>query len=294
MNKYSFNEAVNISGLSDQTKFRLHEIIKIEDYFNSEIQKRKIMSKKLSKYIAAFGYFDKALVILSATSGGVSIISIASVIGAPAGIASASFTQVFSLATGIIKKLLQITRNKKKKHNKIVVLAKSKLNSIETLMSQALIDLEYKTVVDEKEKYEKMNENIRIIKSSDELGERNSVLSYQIDLHFPKHKLAMEVDEKRPTDRDKKKNRKTMVIQKELGCKFIRINPDAENYIFVEIVKIQNHIFKLTKKLTKKSTKTSLIDKISKRLLELEFRSMCLKLSSKKYCHQYKICKLIV
>ena len=99
------------------------------------------MSKKLSKYITAFGCVDKALVILSATSGGVSIISFASVIGVPAGIASASFTLVFSLTTGIIKKVLKITRNKKKKHNKIVMLAKSKLNSIETLISQALIDL---------------------------------------------------------------------------------------------------------------------------------------------------------
>ena len=74
--------------------------------------------------------------------GRISIISFASVIGAPAGIASASFSLVISLTTGNIKKQLKITGNKKKKHNKIVMLAKSKLNSIETLVSQALIDLE--------------------------------------------------------------------------------------------------------------------------------------------------------
>ena len=62
--------------------------------------------------------------------------------GAPVGIASASFTLIFSLTTGIVKKLLNITRNKKKKHDKILMLAKSKLNSIETLVSQALIDME--------------------------------------------------------------------------------------------------------------------------------------------------------
>ena len=56
--------------LNDQTKFRLNEINKIKDYFNSEIQVRKAMSKKLSKYIAAFDYIDKALIVLSATSGG--------------------------------------------------------------------------------------------------------------------------------------------------------------------------------------------------------------------------------
>ena len=157
MNKGSSIEAVNASSLSDQTKFRLNKIIKIENYFNSEIQERKIMSKKLSKYIAAFDYICKTLIVSFATSGGVSIISFASVTGVAeiAGIASATFTLVFSLTTGIVKKLLQIIRNKKKKHNKSTMLRKSKLNSIETLISQALIDFEirhkeFKTIVNEK------------------------------------------------------------------------------------------------------------------------------------------------
>ena len=72
------------------------------------------MSKKLSKYVAVFDYFDKTLIVLSATSGGVSIISFASIIGVPAKIASANFTLVFSLTTRIINKLLEITRNKEK------------------------------------------------------------------------------------------------------------------------------------------------------------------------------------
>ena len=65
-----------------------------------------------------------------------------SVVGAPVGIAGASFTLILSLTTGITKKLLSITRNKKKKHDKILMLTKSKLNSIATLVSQALIDME--------------------------------------------------------------------------------------------------------------------------------------------------------
>ena len=101
--------------LNDQTKFRLNEINKIKDYFNSEIQERKITSKKLNKYIAAFDYIDKTLIVLSATSGGISIISFTSVIGIPAAIASASFTVVFSLTTGIIKELLKIIKKKMKK-----------------------------------------------------------------------------------------------------------------------------------------------------------------------------------
>ena len=104
--------------------------------------KEKKCSKELSKHVSAFDYIDKVLIVLSAGSGGVCIISSVSVVGAPVGIAGASFTLIFSLTTGIIKKLLSITRNKKKKHDKILMLAKSKLNSIETLVSQALIDME--------------------------------------------------------------------------------------------------------------------------------------------------------
>ena len=126
--------------LSDQTKFRLNEINKIKNYFISEIQERKTISKKLSKYINTFDYTDKVLIVLCTTSEGISIISFTSTIGIPAGITSASFTLVFSLTTGIIKKLLKETRKKKKKHSKIIMLAKSKLNNIETLMSLALID----------------------------------------------------------------------------------------------------------------------------------------------------------
>ena len=62
--------------------------------------------------------------------------------GVPVGIANASFTLILSLTTGIVKILLSITRNKKKNHDNIFILAKSKLNSIETLISQALIDME--------------------------------------------------------------------------------------------------------------------------------------------------------
>ena len=133
------------------------------------------MSKILSKDIAAFHYFEKTLIVLSATSGGISIISFRSVNGVPVRIARASFSLVFSLTTGIIKKLLEITRNN---IMKFFLLAKSKLISIETLISQALIDLEisheeFKIIANEKEKHEKMKENIRMIKSSHELSENN-------------------------------------------------------------------------------------------------------------------------
>ena len=125
--------------LSEQTKFRVSEIIEIANYFHQEINQRKSCSKNLSKYVTAFDYIDKILIVLSATSSGVCIMSSASVVGAPAGIASTSFTLIFSL-TRIIKKLLSIRRNKKKKHDKILILAKSKLNSIPTLVFLPSID----------------------------------------------------------------------------------------------------------------------------------------------------------
>ena len=111
MNKSNSLE-IDKTNLTEQTKFRLDEISKIENYFHEEINQRKSCSKKLSKYVAAFDYIDKILIALSATSGGVSIISFTSVVGASVGIASASFILIFSLTTGIVKKLLSITRSK--------------------------------------------------------------------------------------------------------------------------------------------------------------------------------------
>ena len=98
---------IDKTNLIDQSKFRLNEISKIEKYFNSKINQRKPCSKKLSKHVAAFEYIDKILIVLLATSGEVSLISFTTVIEAPAGIASASFTLIFSLTTGIIKKTIE-------------------------------------------------------------------------------------------------------------------------------------------------------------------------------------------
>ena len=130
MNESNSTEAIEKTILSEQTKFRLSEIIGIENYFYQEINQRKSCSKKLNKYVTAFDYIEKNLIVLSAASSGVSIMSFTSIVGAPAGIASASLTLIFSLTRGIVKRLLNITRNKKKKHDKILMLAKSKLNSI--------------------------------------------------------------------------------------------------------------------------------------------------------------------
>ena len=104
----------------------------METIFNNQ---RKTCSKKLNICVTAFDYINKVLIVLSATTSGVSIISFTSIVRATVGIARASFTLIFFLTTGIVKKLLNITRNKEKKHDKILMLAKSKRDSIETLIS---------------------------------------------------------------------------------------------------------------------------------------------------------------
>ena len=161
--------------LSDQTKFRLDERKKSEAYSNSEINERKLYRKKLNKDVTTLNYINKILIVLNATTGGVCVISHANVVGAPIGIASTGFTIVFASATGVTKKLLKTTKNKKKKHDEIFMLAKRRLSSIESLVSWALIDMEinqeeFIAILKEKDKYEKIEENVKNV--SEKLEEK--------------------------------------------------------------------------------------------------------------------------
>ena len=164
------NRANEMSELKDLTKFRLDEINKIKDYLNAEIKERKDIIKKISKYIVAFDYADKLFITLSASFGTLSIASHATVVGIPVGIVGASLPLIFTVTTGVIKKLLNITTKKKNQHNKIIALARSKLNIIENLISQALIGFEitneeFSKIIYEKNNYEQIIDNIRSIKS---------------------------------------------------------------------------------------------------------------------------------
>ena len=68
--------------LSNDQHFRLNKITEIKDFFIAEIKERELMSKRLSKYIASFDYFDKSsLIVLSVAIGSISIASFATVIG---------------------------------------------------------------------------------------------------------------------------------------------------------------------------------------------------------------------
>ena len=168
-------KANEISELKDLTKCRLNEINKIKEYFNAEIKERKDIIRKVSKYIVAFDYADKVFITLSASFGTLSIASYATVVGIPAGIGGASLTLIFTVTTGGVKTLLNITRKKKKKHNKIIALARSKLNIIENLISQALIDFEitheeFSKIIYEKNNYEQIIDNIKSVKSINDLN----------------------------------------------------------------------------------------------------------------------------
>ena len=111
--------------------------------------------------------------MISVTSGGISISSFATAIGAPIGITSASLSIAFSLRIGLVKKLLKATRNKKKKHNKIVMLARSKLNGIDGKISEALINNQishenFITIINEENNYRELKESIRMMKGQED------------------------------------------------------------------------------------------------------------------------------
>ena len=112
---------------------------------------------------------------MSASFGTLSIASYASVVGTPAGVAGSSLTLVFTIGTGIGKSLLKVTKKRKKKHNKIIALAKNKLNTIDILLSSALNDSkisheEFTNIITETNIYENIKENIKelTIESSEE------------------------------------------------------------------------------------------------------------------------------
>ena len=156
----------NVIELINVNKYRLDEINKIKDNFNNEIKERKDIIKKLNKYLVSFDYLNKIFIALSASFGTLSIVSYASVIGAPVGIAGSSLTLIFTIGMGISKSLLTVTKKRRKKHNKIIALAKNKLNTIDTLLSSALNDSEisheeFTNIINEANIYENIKENIK-------------------------------------------------------------------------------------------------------------------------------------
>ena len=146
------NEASNLNN----QQFRLNKINEIKNYFIAEIKERELMSKKLSKYIAFCDYSDGLLVVLSATTGSISVAAFATVIGTPIGITSSGFSLAFSLSIGLVN-----------------LVARSKLNSIESKISEALINNQvshedFLTIINEGKNYRELKESIRMMKVQDD------------------------------------------------------------------------------------------------------------------------------
>ena len=146
------------ANISNEQQLRLNKINEIKDYLLAEIREREVIKKNLSKYIASFEFFSKSLIFLSVVTSSISIASFATVTGAPAGILGAICGLTFLNTSGLVKRLLKTTRNKKKKHNKTVMLARSKLNSTEGKISKALIDNEishedFESILNKEKKY---------------------------------------------------------------------------------------------------------------------------------------------
>ena len=184
--KHDFHETANMypnlnENISNEQQFRLNKVNEIKDYFLAEIREGELISKNISKYIASLDYFDKSLNDLSILAGSISIASFATVIGPPAGIIWASCGLTFSITSGFVKKFLKIIRNKIKKHNEIIVLARSKLNSIESKISKALMDNEishegFETIINKEKKYGELKESIRIMNSHRSDAEKVSLI----------------------------------------------------------------------------------------------------------------------
>ena len=136
------------------------------------------MRKTLSKY--TFEYLDQSLIIFSVATRRISIASFSTAIGAPVGIMSAICSLAFSITIGCVKTLLKTIRDQKKKRNKIVMWARSKLNSIEGKISEAFINNEishegFMTILNEEIKYRELKKSITMMNS-----QRSDVEKYSL------------------------------------------------------------------------------------------------------------------
>ena len=157
------------ANVSNDQQFRLNKINEIKNHFITDNKERKLMKKRHSKDIASFDYFDKSLIVLLVATGIIFMASFTTVIGAPVGIMSASCSLKFSVTTGFLKKILKTIRNKNKKHNKVVMLFRSKLNSMESKISAALINnaISHEDFMtwrlNEEKKYRELKKSIRMM-----------------------------------------------------------------------------------------------------------------------------------
>ena len=121
-------------------EFRLEKIDEIRNYLIEGINRNELMSKKHKKVCRVLNYIDRTFIAISAFTGFVSISAFASLVGIPIGFTSSAIGLKICVITAGIKKYKSIIQKKRKKHDKIILLAKSQLYKIEVFISKALID----------------------------------------------------------------------------------------------------------------------------------------------------------
>ena len=133
----TFPETIN---LEVQSNYRLSEISKIKDYFNEEIKYQQSLTNKLSKYLTILDILSKILTVFLTVFSSTNIFAHVKKKKKLLGLITSILSLLFSLSFGIIMKLKQETKLRKKKHNKLLYLAKNKLYCIEMLISNSIKD----------------------------------------------------------------------------------------------------------------------------------------------------------
>ena len=152
--------------LEDQSNYWLNEISKTKDCFNEEMQYQQFLSNKLSKYLTIFDYSNKILTVVLTVFSGTNIFS--NVKNKQLlGLNTSVFSLLFSLSFGIIIKLQQETKLRKKKHNQLLYLAKSKLDCIGLLISNSIKDGiishdEFLEILKEKKEYDSLKNEYKV------------------------------------------------------------------------------------------------------------------------------------
>ena len=145
--------------LEDQTNYRLIEIGKNKDYFNSEIQYQQSLTNKLGKYLTILDYINKILTVFLTVFSGTNIFTHVKTNKQLLGLISSVFSLIGSLFYGVVIKLKEEAKLRKKKHNKMLYLCKNKLDCVEMLISNSIKDRiidhdEFLEILKEKKQYD--------------------------------------------------------------------------------------------------------------------------------------------
>ena len=165
MNELKRRRNLETISLNEQTNYRLMEIGKIKDHLDQEIKYQQLLTSQLSKYLTGFDYAEKILTVFLTAFSGANIFAHVTGEKQLPGLISSVFSLLFCLCSGVVKKLQQETKTKKKKHKKIWYLAKNKLDCVEMLVSKSVMDgiidhNEFLAIMKEKKDYDSQNNEV--------------------------------------------------------------------------------------------------------------------------------------